>query len=268
MDQAKFTGTRLYAGRLHHPQHGLIHVLGYQNIAVNLAGGPNAMLLHLPTHRMSQDNFISTERNSRVLERMVDAVKPEWPAPGGASVPRWGGAPAAVEVFEHDIYTVLLAADPTALPDALAQVPARKRPHLNPQLFQFYADLYPGYAIAVCCFDNAEAAQAEPLFLWYPPIDPEVLVVPAVDSHTGEPPKLNAHVLVDHWVILGTDEAPPGWGRSVDYGPEVDPGLREFLPDTVVGSYIGGGRLNGDFALNHDVLLAGDPPQMRRLVPN
>ncbi|WP_405960458.1 hypothetical protein OG235_20855 [Streptomyces sp. NBC_00024] len=30
---------------------GPIRVLGYQNTATNLADGPNAMLLHLPTHR-------------------------------------------------------------------------------------------------------------------------------------------------------------------------------------------------------------------------
>lgn len=36
MDQADFSGTAVYAGRLHHPAHGLIHVLGYQNTAVNL----------------------------------------------------------------------------------------------------------------------------------------------------------------------------------------------------------------------------------------
>jgi len=47
MDQAEFSGTILYAGRLRHPVHGLIHVLGYQNTVVNLAEGPNAMLLHL-----------------------------------------------------------------------------------------------------------------------------------------------------------------------------------------------------------------------------
>jgi len=47
--EAAFSGTIVYCGRQHHPVHGLIHVMGYQNTAVNLTDGPNAMLLHLPT---------------------------------------------------------------------------------------------------------------------------------------------------------------------------------------------------------------------------
>lgn len=51
--EAAFSGTIVYCGRQHHPVHGLIHVLGYQNTAVNLADGPNAMLLHLPTRQLT-----------------------------------------------------------------------------------------------------------------------------------------------------------------------------------------------------------------------
>jgi hypothetical protein len=59
MDVAEFSGTTVYAGRQHHPAHGLIHVLGYQNTHLNLAAGPNAMLLHLPALSMRPDNFVS-----------------------------------------------------------------------------------------------------------------------------------------------------------------------------------------------------------------
>ncbi|MGY0232300.1 hypothetical protein [Longispora urticae] len=54
---AEFTGTILYAGRRHHPEHGPIEVLGYQNTAVNLAGGPNAMLPHVPG-RVTREQFL------------------------------------------------------------------------------------------------------------------------------------------------------------------------------------------------------------------
>jgi hypothetical protein len=50
MGPADFTGTILYCGRRLHSEHGWIEVLGCQNTAVNLATGPNAMLLHLPAH--------------------------------------------------------------------------------------------------------------------------------------------------------------------------------------------------------------------------
>ena len=50
--EATFSGTIVYCGRQHHPVHGLIHVMGYQNTAVNLSDGRNAMLLHLPAQQL------------------------------------------------------------------------------------------------------------------------------------------------------------------------------------------------------------------------
>ncbi|MFI6492856.1 hypothetical protein [Streptomyces sp. NPDC050564] len=259
MDQAEFSGTTLYGGRLRHPVHGLIHVLGYQNTAVNLADGPNAMVLHLPTYRMGPGNFLSLGTSSDVLERMVEAVRPvAVAAAGGMDWMEWDATPE-VQVFEHDIYTVLLAHTPTALPMALAEVPEHERPRLSEPLLRFYEERYPGRALAVCCFDNAQAAQAEPLLMWYPPIDADVLTLPALDCHTGDVPALNSEVPVDHWVLLGTDEAPEKWGFPVDYGEDMRHDLRQFLPGAVVGRYFDGTLPNGDFCIRHEDLLAGDP---------
>ncbi|MER6428780.1 hypothetical protein ABT272_13660 [Streptomyces sp900105245] len=36
--------------------------MGYQNTALNLAAGPNAMLLHLPTRRLAAEQFVSVGR--------------------------------------------------------------------------------------------------------------------------------------------------------------------------------------------------------------
>ncbi|MER6244352.1 hypothetical protein [Streptomyces griseorubiginosus] len=60
----------------HHPVHGLLHVLGYRNTAVNLADGPNAMLPHVPTAQLTPGQFLSAGRTGDVLRRMVDAVEP------------------------------------------------------------------------------------------------------------------------------------------------------------------------------------------------
>src|SRR3954471_5585142 len=108
---AHFSETILYHGRCRHPDHGDVHVLGYQNVAANYATGPNAMLLHLPGVGMTQDNFVDTSGARQVLRRMADAIMPRspgygMPAPGGAPA---GAAPPPVQVFEHDIYTVVLA---------------------------------------------------------------------------------------------------------------------------------------------------------------
>ncbi|MFI6645794.1 hypothetical protein [Streptomyces sp. NPDC050504] len=266
---AAFSGTTLYVGRQTHPEHGLIHVLGYQNTAVNLSRGPNAMLLHLPGVGMTPRNFVPVGHDADVLVRMVEAVRP---APEDGPVPMdWMecAEPEAhvVHVFEHDVYTVLLAADPTCVPDALAQVPAHKRPVLEPELFEFYAERYSQHTIAVCCFDNAQAQEAKPLLMWFEPLDDGELVAPALDCHSGAAPDLGARVDVDHWVVFGTDECGEEWGEPVTYRSGMRRRLRRLLPDRVMGARFDGALPNGDFALSHEALLAGDLGRVRRVGP-
>ncbi|MFF4960657.1 hypothetical protein [Streptomyces sp. NPDC001222] len=265
--EAAFSGTIVYCGRQHHPVHGLIHVLGYQNTAVNLAAGPNAMLLHLPTRQLTPRHFLSAGRTGDVLHRMVAAVES---AAAGADGIAWMSAePEPVQIFDHDVYTVLLAADPTAIPAALRQVPPHRRPDLNPELLRFYADHFPDHTVAVCCFDNADAQRAKPLLLWYQPLDPDRLTLPALDSHTGAAPDLGTVVPVDHWVLVSTDQAPAGWGEPVDYPRDMRHSLRTFLPDAVMGRHYGREQAlrNGDFTISHHDLLAGDLDRIRRLRP-
>ncbi|WP_055585638.1 hypothetical protein [Peterkaempfera griseoplana] len=265
--EAVFSGTIAYCGRRHHPVHGLIHVLGYQNTAVNLADGPNAMLLHLPAGQLTPRHFLSAGRTGDVLHRMVAAVEP---APAAVDDIAWMSAePQPVQIFDHDVYTVILAAGPTAVPAALQRVPPHRRPTLDPDLLHFYADRFPSHTIAVCCFDNADAQRAKPLLLWYPPLDPDRLTVPALDSHTGAAPDLDASVPVDHWVLFSTDQAPSSWGAPVVYPGEMRHHLRAFLPATIVGRHYGGGQTlpNGDFTISHRDLLNGDLDRIERLQP-
>ncbi|MGH3648095.1 MAG: hypothetical protein ACRDTM_13085, partial [Micromonosporaceae bacterium] len=164
MAPAEFSGTILYGGRRQHPRYGPVEVLGYQNTAVNHATGANAMVLHLPSPALGQEHFVPVGEHRDVLQRMVNALRPPPTAGAFAAV----GVAPAVTVFEHDIYTVVLASDPTQIPGALSRVPERKRPALNPELFDFYAKVFPQHSIALCCFDNADAQQASPLLIWYP----------------------------------------------------------------------------------------------------
>ena len=274
--EAKLSGTVLYQGQVEHPVHGGIHVLGYQNTARNLAAGPNAMLLHLPGKGVSQANFIDTSGCPRILQDMVSAVRP--PSRGVD----WMGGPAAagaaVEVFEHDIYTVILAEDPLAIPAALTRVPEAKRVRISRELMRFYADRFPGYAIALCCFDNRDARQANPLLLWYAPHDPDLFRLPAIDCHTGGVPDLEAQVATDHWVILGTDQAPEDWGVPVDYGlvevkrkwgapprsPAVKGPAAGFLPARVIGRSFTGPHRNGDFLIAFDNVLRANLAALHR----
>jgi hypothetical protein len=260
---AEFSGTILYVGRHHHPEHGPVEVLGYQNTAVNRADGPNAMLLHLPAAGMSRENFLDTTDSPDVLRDLVDALRPvSRGRPAGAAV---AVAADAVEVFDHGVYTVVLAADPRDIPAALNRVPENKRPRLAPELFTFYADTFPLYPVALCCFDNADARRAAPLLMWYQPIYTGRLTAPALDCHTGAAPDPRGWVRPDHWVIVGLDDPPGDWGVPVRYRRDPGP-LRPFLPRRVIGQEITYGHLrNGDFAISLDDARAGRIDRLTRL---
>ncbi|WP_144126333.1 hypothetical protein [Catellatospora sichuanensis] len=272
-DHADFRGTTVYAGRRHHPVHGRIEVFGYQNTAVNLASGPNAMLLHLPATGVTPDNFIDVGRHSDVLTRMVDAVGGGAAAADGMD---WMEFPAPqAHVFDHDVYTVVLAEDPMAVYAALERVPPHRRPQVSPELFEFYATAFPAHAIVLCCFDNRDARRAKPLLLWYEPSDPDRIVVPAVDCHTGGVPQLGSPVERDHMVIFGVDEADVAedWGLGpehaycavMDWPGDMRHRLREFLPDRVAVAAIPALDrpdllANGDFGIDLADLLADRGP--------
>ncbi|MFD0856705.1 hypothetical protein ACFQ07_31020 [Actinomadura adrarensis] len=258
-------------------------MLGYQNTAQNLATGPNAMLLHLPARGMTQANFIDTSECPRILRDMVDALQPV--SRGVAGAQAFAAAPSGpppVQIFDHDIYTVVLATDPTLIPDALEQVPPQKRIAVNRPLFDFYAAMYPGYAVALCCFDNSEAKQANPLLMWYTPQDENRFALPAVDCHTGGVPDLRADVLTDHWVVFGTDEAAPDWGVPVHYTKGRSRALgaflpkrlsrtqspaEAFLPERVIGMRFTGWQPNGDFVIPYENVLAADLRALQRVSP-
>jgi len=171
------------------------------------------------------------------------------------------------EVFQHDIYTVVLAENATHIPAALENIEPRKRPALNRDLFSFYADLFPDYPVALCCFDNADAAEARPLMLWYRPLEGDRLVLPAIDCHTGAVPDLNADVLTNHWLLFGSDDAADDWGELVTYGKDVRRKLLDFLPPRAMGTHVAKSVPNGDFAIEYDELLLGHLDQIKRISP-
>src|SRR4051812_33193260 len=146
---ASFSETILYAGRLHHPVHGRTEVLGYQNTAVNRAGGANAMLLHLPAAGLTHDNLVPVGDDGEFLQRMLAAVRPQ-ALSFGRTRSLSATAAAQVQVFEHDVYTVVLAEDPRLIPSALGRVPRHRRPRIADELFGFYADRFPHHTVALC----------------------------------------------------------------------------------------------------------------------
>lgn len=252
IQKAAFSGTRAVIHESCHPQGGQkIHVLGYQNVAQNLAHGPNAMVLHLPSATtMGEKNFVDTSGAPRYLRDIATSVLPVPVGSGerGGS-PRNYGAMAKAAVFAYGkVYTVILADSPSQVTEALTRVPPNRRPDIGEEIAAFYEASYPGWTLAVCCFDNAEAKEAEPVTLWYETLFPELLVIPGIDAHDGRAPNLDEEVLVDHQVFFGHEAL----GRElckVRY-KEWPENIRAFLPAKVAGKRFSGTKMrNGDFVL-------------------
>jgi hypothetical protein len=274
--KARLSNTILYAAEVRPDGGEVVHVLGYQNSVQNLAGNGaphgNAMILPFPAvpGTMTQKNVVPTDDCPHILEDLARAVR--WQDGGAPRGLAKGAAPDAVEVFDTGIYTVALAQDVRAIPGALKRVPAAKRPAFNPPIFDAYAEWYPGWTVALCCFNNLDAARATPLLWWYRPADPEQLFAPALDCHSGAVPDLGAQVKVDHTVAVSSylmDEDGFWKGTRGEKGAYLEQGARvhyiDSLPASVqpylcrhaVGSTYEKRMRNGDFVCSVKKLREG-----------
>lgn len=248
---AWFSQTILYTGLRDHPEHGPIRVFGHQNTAVNAANGPNCLFLHLPATNL---NLVPVGRSTDLLTRLREPTEPE-----SYSIQLSSGA----QVVQHDIYAVVMAPNPGRIPAALAAVPPARRPVVPPELLEFYADVLPGHAFALCCFDNAEARRSTPLLLWYRPTDPDLVVLPGMHSRAGQAPDPVELVPNDYYLLFGTDD--PDWGERYEEDPSLRHKVRSFLPASVRGYPVTEHLRNGDFALSVEDLRAGAVEKVRRL---
>ena len=296
--KVRFSDTILYGAEIVNSLGKNVHVLGYQNTAQNnvssFAALPNsfwkkfkstfsssakakgnAMILPFPAvpHTMSKENVLDTGNCPKVLKDIAEAVKPL--PPKGLLFPqsRSFGAQSLVQIFEAaGIYTVVLAQDARAIPDALDQVPAEKRPQLNPELFDAYAKWYPDWTIALCCFNNEELKEALPMIWWYEPLNPEQLFLPALDCHTGNLPNLQASVLVDHTVAVGSslveNDYQGSYQRVFYSNSNISNDLKPYFLSQVIGTEIKEKMPNGDFVCQIDEVRKGIWNPLRTLPPN
>lgn len=258
---AKFSNTILYVGSAVRNGRN-VHVLGYQNTAQNLntaenlvtfgrmSGGQgqstasgNAMILPFPAAvPMSKQNVVDTSKCPQILKTIAEAVKPM--ARSSSKGSRSLSFSAPVEIYDTGIYTVVLARDPRDVPAALTLVPIEKRPDLKPEIFEAYAKWYPGWQIQVCCFNNAEAIEADPLLFWFEPAFPESYFAPTLDSHTGGVPDLEARVELDHTIAVKAGDQK---GSQIAFTKPVPASVFELLPRFAIGKEFDGTLKNGDF---------------------
>jgi hypothetical protein len=259
-----FSNTVLYAAEMLQENGDFVHVLGYQNKAQNHVGKAkriggllqkffntptgNAMILPFPAvpQSMSKANVLNTKNCPDILQSMAKALTP----PEHLRSPSVTFAAAAapqprVQVFEAaGIYTVVLAQDALDIPAALKQVPKEKRPSLNAELFAAYAEWYPNWTFALCCFNNQNAALAHPMLWWYKPMFADRLFLPTLDGHTGEVPNLKAQVDVDHTLVVSSYQMQNG--NPVFYTDNIL-ALDSYLARKVIGQKYQSRLMNGDF---------------------
>jgi hypothetical protein len=243
MSKSEMSHTHLYAGEAVRDGK-YVHVLGYQNTA--RSSGPNAMILPLPAKgSLGPDNTIDTRGFSHFLEDISDASRTRMR--GGKSASR-SLSQSTVQVFDVGSYTVVLAERAGDVQAALAQVPAEKRPAINDAVLASFDRNYPGWPLAVCCWNGN--IDAEPLLWWYEPRNTEMLFAPALDSHDGQAPRVGAPVKVDHHLSFGTTlRGATGPKSPVYYRNALPPEVASLLPKAVVGTKITALMPNGDFLM-------------------
>jgi hypothetical protein len=255
LSEGGFANTLGYAGAV-----GARHTFWYQNVARQPAPGPNAMVLHVPVAPGTRPELLDTTACPNVLKDMKRAVTPVTRA-----APQEEFLMGAVAIVEMGPYHIVIADDPTLIPEALAQVPAHKRPAIRPDLLAFYKAAFPGWAMLCCCFDGTNF-ESLPIAVVYTPRYPDSLFFPALDSHTGGPPDLVTWVSVDHVLCFGTDTPAPPDSRytppdstaptvttsrqgfvPVHYTDDLPAAVRTLLPEQVIGDTLHGLLPNGDF---------------------
>ena len=125
---ATLSSTYVGAWEIEHPTYGYRHVMAYQNAPQNLSEGANCMLLHLPAAEPLLPEYLLNTADCPNLLRQMAASKTSREASRSLAIPQ------QVYVVEMGIYHVVLLNEktPAALEMALAQVPAEKRPQIEP----------------------------------------------------------------------------------------------------------------------------------------
>jgi len=264
--RAEFTGTNLYLGKKVHPLLGSIFVMGYQNKAQNFHSGPNAMIIHIPTKHIDKQNLLDMSSNKTVFKDFKTAVEPR--AKGALSFASAVSRSASFQVVKHGIYDVIIADSARAIPEAMKLVEPEKRVYINKELIEFYAHHYPEYTITMWCFNSKDLVQSDPVFIWYKPIEENLLVFPAVDAHTGHAPDLTTSVQTDHYVFIGSDIQfnKYSW-HEVYYDFYTDKNLKMFLPKFVAGERFTVNMLNGDFVGDYESIKIHATDALTRHIP-
>lgn len=258
--EAVLSKTKLYSGEANFNDE-YVHVIAYQNNAESLVSGPNAMILPIPSAKpLTPENMVDATESKGFLKTMESAfiVRRRSLSKGVDSLDLNACAGGYHYTFKTGSYTVALASSASLIPKALAAMPERIRPTISTQLLMSFARNYKGWPLAVCAWEGH--VEAEPLVWWYEPADPTTLFAPALDSHTGGAPDVDAMVSVDHFVAFGSTINPVG----VNTGAELNGDMQTLVSPRAIGKIIRGEYINGDFLCDIETMKSA---KVRRQAP-
>jgi hypothetical protein len=229
----------------------------------------NAMILPIPDS-VDSIEVLDTTSCPTFLKDVRDALTPR--TRGGMR--SFGGAKSfSVRIIDFDIYTIVIAADAAAMAEVLASkaISDERRPAINEAMIKAYTEWYPGWSIAVCCFNNSDLQEGKPLLFSYLPSkqeDPDLFFIPTLDSHDGQVPSLKAKVDVDHTIFVATNDMQPNFGQHVFYSDRaIEPAIEQRLPKRIAGRQLHGQMPNGDLVFRRSDLAAGNFRGLRALPP-
>ncbi|MGH1335548.1 MAG: hypothetical protein ACRBFS_05415 [Aureispira sp.] len=224
--------TYIGAWDIEHPNYGYRHVLAYQNRVQNLTEGPNCMLLPIQSAETIVPAWVvDSTVCPNFLTELYNTLDPVVEDDG---LPWMSIEPERMNyVVERGVYHIAILNDLSeeALLNTLAQIPINKKPVLTAELLDFFRNNYNQFPLLLCCFNNANALQAAPILVHYPPQFPATLMVNTLDSHGGIP-VIGKSTPFHQKIIIGsyknTQEE-----MKVPYkklAPDFCPPLQDFLP--------------------------------------
>lgn len=200
--RALLDNTYIGAWDIELPKLGYRHVLAYQNRVKNSAEGPNCMLLHIPSKKNIEPEWlIDSSVYPTFLTDLYSHIDPI-----NTSEMWMSCSPEPKNhVVEQGVYhiAILNDLDENSIADTLKLIPKHKLPSIKPELIHFFRKNFPEFPLLLCCFDNKEAQFAAPILVHFPPLFPDTLMFNTIDAH-GSVPNVDQKIDFHQKIIFGT----------------------------------------------------------------
>ncbi len=168
-----------------------------------------------------------------------------WGAPIQERFVPAGGAGGRLVFMQFDVYDIVLAENASMIGKVLPQINEKKRPAVNPEVFDTLEKWYQ-CPVAVCCFKGDEQAEAKPIGFSFEPRDASKLIVYTLDGHNGRAPDPDATVIIDHTIFVGSHLTHPRFQAELHYRNQIPDHLAPYVLKHAMGMPIHKSAINGD----------------------